>query len=68
MEKWCSALCCSLPGPSIAVIVPEIFLLYVFVITFLVAFTVTFQPTKLIQLKSTAGELFKRGKNGDKTK
>ncbi|XP_040555184.1 uncharacterized protein LOC422295 isoform X1 [Gallus gallus] len=41
-------------GPSIAVIVPEIFLLYVIVITFLVAFTVTFQPTKLIQLKSTA--------------
>ncbi|XP_040525721.1 uncharacterized protein LOC422295 isoform X4 [Gallus gallus] len=41
-------------SPSIAVIVPEIFLLYVIVITFLVAFTVTFQPTKLIQLKSTA--------------
>ncbi|XP_015134025.2 uncharacterized protein LOC422295 isoform X3 [Gallus gallus] len=43
-------------GPSIAVIVPEIFLLYVIVITFLVAFTVTFQPTKLIQLKSTAAQ------------
>ncbi|XP_040525722.1 uncharacterized protein LOC422295 isoform X5 [Gallus gallus] len=43
-------------SPSIAVIVPEIFLLYVIVITFLVAFTVTFQPTKLIQLKSTAAQ------------
>lgn len=66
-KEWCSALCCSLPGPSIAVILPEIFLLYVTVITFFVASTVTFQPTKLIQLKSTAGELFKKGKNGDKT-
>ncbi|XP_031450229.1 uncharacterized protein LOC116229707 [Phasianus colchicus] len=43
-------------GPSIAVILPEIFLLYVIVITFLVASTVTFQPTKLIQLKSTAAQ------------
>ncbi|XP_031410524.1 uncharacterized protein LOC104912189 isoform X2 [Meleagris gallopavo] len=43
-------------GPSIAVILPEIFLLYVTVITFFVASTVTFQPTKLIQLKSTAAQ------------
>uniref|UniRef100_A0A493T778 Ig-like domain-containing protein n=1 Tax=Anas platyrhynchos platyrhynchos TaxID=8840 RepID=A0A493T778_ANAPP len=40
-------------GPSIAVILPEIVLLYVIVVTFLVAANVTFQPTKLIQLKST---------------
>ncbi|XP_042681404.1 uncharacterized protein LOC122163907 isoform X1 [Centrocercus urophasianus] len=43
-------------GPSIAVILPEIFLLYVIVITFLVASTVTFQPTKLIRLQSTAAQ------------
>ncbi|XP_065585666.1 natural killer cell receptor 2B4-like isoform X3 [Cyrtonyx montezumae] len=43
-------------GPSIAVILPEIFLLYVIVITFLVASTVAFQPTKLTQLKSTTAQ------------
>ncbi|XP_042681407.1 uncharacterized protein LOC122163907 isoform X4 [Centrocercus urophasianus] len=43
-------------SPSIAVILPEIFLLYVIVITFLVASTVTFQPTKLIRLQSTAAQ------------
>uniref|UniRef100_A0A8B9EFP0 Ig-like domain-containing protein n=1 Tax=Anser cygnoides TaxID=8845 RepID=A0A8B9EFP0_ANSCY len=42
-------------GPSIAIILPEIVLLYVIVVTFLVAANVTFQPTKLIQLKSTTG-------------
>uniref|UniRef100_A0A8C3B7Y5 Ig-like domain-containing protein n=1 Tax=Cairina moschata TaxID=8855 RepID=A0A8C3B7Y5_CAIMO len=40
-------------SPSIAIILPEIVLLYVIVVTFLVAANVTFQPTKLIQLKST---------------
>ncbi|XP_075018693.1 uncharacterized protein LOC142087861 isoform X4 [Calonectris borealis] len=39
-------------GPSIAIILPEIILTYVIVVTFLVSATVTFQPTKLIQLKS----------------
>ncbi|XP_056215799.1 uncharacterized protein LOC130158790 isoform X3 [Falco biarmicus] len=39
-------------GPSIAIILPEIALTYVIVVTFLVSATVTFQPTKLIQLKS----------------
>ncbi|OXB75952.1 UNVERIFIED_CONTAM: hypothetical protein H355_012920, partial [Colinus virginianus] len=43
-------------GPSIAVILPEIFLLYVIVITFLVASTVAFQPTKLTKLKSTTAQ------------
>uniref|UniRef100_A0A493U445 Ig-like domain-containing protein n=1 Tax=Anas platyrhynchos platyrhynchos TaxID=8840 RepID=A0A493U445_ANAPP len=43
-------------GPSIAVILPEIVLLYVIVVTFLVAANVTFQPTKLIQLKSTTAQ------------
>ncbi|XP_065585665.1 uncharacterized protein LOC136044329 isoform X2 [Cyrtonyx montezumae] len=43
-------------SPSIAVILPEIFLLYVIVITFLVASTVAFQPTKLTQLKSTTAQ------------
>lgn len=44
---------------------PEIVLVYVIVVTFLVAANVTFQPTKLIQLKSTTGELFKHGRDGD---
>ncbi|XP_064319544.1 carcinoembryonic antigen-related cell adhesion molecule 7-like isoform X2 [Phalacrocorax carbo] len=39
-------------GPSIAIILPEIALTYVIVVTCLVSATVTFQPTKLIQLKS----------------
>uniref|UniRef100_A0A8B9EFI7 Ig-like domain-containing protein n=1 Tax=Anser cygnoides TaxID=8845 RepID=A0A8B9EFI7_ANSCY len=43
-------------GPSIAIILPEIVLLYVIVVTFLVAANVTFQPTKLIQLKSTTAQ------------
>uniref|UniRef100_A0A493TXA9 Ig-like domain-containing protein n=1 Tax=Anas platyrhynchos platyrhynchos TaxID=8840 RepID=A0A493TXA9_ANAPP len=43
-------------SPSIAVILPEIVLLYVIVVTFLVAANVTFQPTKLIQLKSTTAQ------------
>ncbi|KAM9274394.1 uncharacterized protein RDI95_009890 isoform 5-T7 [Morus bassanus] len=43
-------------GPSIAIILPEIALTYVFVVTFLVSATVTFQPTKLIQLKSKTAQ------------
>ncbi|XP_064374098.1 uncharacterized protein LOC112987764 isoform X2 [Dromaius novaehollandiae] len=39
-------------GPSIAFILPEILLAYVVVVTFLVSATVTFQPEKLIHLKS----------------
>ncbi|XP_075018695.1 cell adhesion molecule CEACAM6-like isoform X6 [Calonectris borealis] len=43
-------------GPSIAIILPEIILTYVIVVTFLVSATVTFQPTKLIQLKSKTAQ------------
>ncbi|KAM9274395.1 uncharacterized protein RDI95_009890 isoform 6-T8 [Morus bassanus] len=43
-------------SPSIAIILPEIALTYVFVVTFLVSATVTFQPTKLIQLKSKTAQ------------
>ncbi|KAM6057161.1 uncharacterized protein LJ206_015321 isoform 2-T2 [Theristicus caerulescens] len=43
-------------GPSIAIILPEIVLTYVIVVTFLVSATVTFQPTKLIQLKSKTAQ------------
>ncbi|KAM6061059.1 uncharacterized protein VSU04_008719 [Chlamydotis macqueenii] len=43
-------------GPSIAIILPEIALTYVIVVTFLVSATVTFQPTKLIQLKSKTAQ------------
>ncbi|XP_062440537.1 uncharacterized protein LOC134145230 isoform X2 [Rhea pennata] len=39
-------------SPSIAFILPEILLTYVVVVTLLVSANVTFQPTKLIQLKS----------------
>ncbi|XP_068812607.1 uncharacterized protein [Struthio camelus] len=39
-------------GPSIAFILPEILLTYVVVVTFLVSATVTFQPSKLVHLKS----------------
>ncbi|XP_053931153.1 uncharacterized protein LOC128853110 isoform X9 [Cuculus canorus] len=39
-------------GPSIAMILPEIALTYAIVVNFLVSATVTFQPTKFIQLKS----------------
>ncbi|XP_025894828.1 uncharacterized protein LOC112947038 [Nothoprocta perdicaria] len=39
-------------GPSIAFILPEIILMYVIVVTFLVSATVTFQPEKLIHLKN----------------
>ncbi|XP_074910262.1 uncharacterized protein LOC142043245 isoform X2 [Buteo buteo] len=43
-------------GPSIAIILPEIALTYVMVVTFLVSATVTFQPTKLTQLKSKTAQ------------
>ncbi|KAM6252613.1 uncharacterized protein M6G45_008815 [Spheniscus humboldti] len=43
-------------GPSIAIILPEIALTYMIVVTFLVSATVTFQPTKLIQLKSKTAQ------------
>ncbi|XP_054695422.1 uncharacterized protein LOC129211798 [Grus americana] len=43
-------------GPSVAIILPEIALTYVIVVTFLVCATVTFQPTKLIQLKSKTAQ------------
>ncbi|XP_069724125.1 uncharacterized protein [Phaenicophaeus curvirostris] len=43
-------------GPSIAMILPEIALTYVIVVTFLVSATVTFQPTKFIQLKSKTAQ------------
>ncbi|XP_035759580.1 uncharacterized protein LOC118453315 isoform X2 [Egretta garzetta] len=43
-------------GPSMAIILPEIALTYVMVVTFLVAITVTFQPPKLIQLKSKTAQ------------
>ncbi|XP_075018694.1 uncharacterized protein LOC142087861 isoform X5 [Calonectris borealis] len=43
-------------SPSIAIILPEIILTYVIVVTFLVSATVTFQPTKLIQLKSKTAQ------------
>lgn len=59
-----SALSCFLSGPAIAIILPEIALTYVIVVTFLVSATVTFQPTKLIQLKSKTGELFYQGWQG----
>ncbi|CAM9381045.1 unnamed protein product [Bubo scandiacus] len=43
-------------GPSIAIILPEIALTYVIVVTFLVSATVTFWPTKLLQLKSKTAQ------------
>nr|XP_021147221.1 uncharacterized protein LOC102096347 isoform X4 [Columba livia] len=43
-------------GPSIAIILPEIALTYVMVVTFLVSATVTFQPTKFIQLRSKTAQ------------
>ncbi|KAM6381673.1 uncharacterized protein J5M81_009403 isoform 2-T2 [Pluvialis apricaria] len=43
-------------GPSIAIILPEIALTYVIVVNLLVSITVTFQPTKLIQLKSKTAQ------------
>lgn len=54
-------LSCFLSGPSIAIILPEIALTYVMVVNFVVSATVTFQPTKLTQLKSKTGELFYQG-------
>ncbi|XP_064884213.1 endothelial cell-selective adhesion molecule isoform X6 [Columba livia] len=43
-------------SPSIAIILPEIALTYVMVVTFLVSATVTFQPTKFIQLRSKTAQ------------
>ncbi|KAM8987568.1 uncharacterized protein PRD47_017784 [Ara ararauna] len=43
-------------GPSIALILPEIALMYIMVVTFLVSTTVTFQPANLTQLKSKAAQ------------
>uniref|UniRef100_A0A8B9MS60 Ig-like domain-containing protein n=1 Tax=Accipiter nisus TaxID=211598 RepID=A0A8B9MS60_9AVES len=43
-------------GPSIAIILPEIALTYVMVVNFVVSATVTFQPTKLTQLKSKTAQ------------
>ncbi|KAM9538562.1 uncharacterized protein ACIB01_012505 [Guaruba guarouba] len=43
-------------GPSIAIILPEIALMYIMVVTFLVSTTVTFQPANLTQLKSKAAQ------------
>ncbi|XP_053931154.1 uncharacterized protein LOC128853110 isoform X10 [Cuculus canorus] len=43
-------------GPSIAMILPEIALTYAIVVNFLVSATVTFQPTKFIQLKSKTAQ------------
>ena len=63
-KNWYSALSCFLSGPSVAIILPEIALTYVIVVTFLVSATVTFQPTKLIQLKSKTGKLFYQGRQG----
>lgn len=63
-KNWYSALSCFLSGPSVAIILPEIALTYVIVVTFLVSATVTFQPTKLIQLKSKTGKLFYQGWQG----
>lgn len=61
-KNWCSASSRFLSGPSMAIILPEIALTYVMVVTFLVAITVTFQPPKLIQLKSKTGELLGHGR------
>lgn len=63
-KHWYSALSCFLSGPSIAIILPEIALTYVMVVTFLVSATVTFQPTKFIQLRSKTGELCDQGLQG----
>uniref|UniRef100_A0A8B9MN78 Ig-like domain-containing protein n=1 Tax=Accipiter nisus TaxID=211598 RepID=A0A8B9MN78_9AVES len=43
-------------SPSIAIILPEIALTYVMVVNFVVSATVTFQPTKLTQLKSKTAQ------------
>lgn len=56
MQELDSASPRFLSGPSVAIILPEIALTYVIVVTFLVSATVTFQPTKLMQLKSKTGE------------
>lgn len=63
-KNWCSASSHFLSGPSMAIILPEIALTYVMVVTFLVAVTVTFQPPKLVQLKSKTGELLGHGRQG----